>query len=125
MLGSMKSAGRSGAASKARLAASNIQGFPLQTSRPNQTAAPSFEFQKWPDRLARMSAVTGFMKSPISPAGESMPKAGSPEDQAAVIRIHETTLKLEKLLADRMASKDSVPVRRKPKHRPGLVTYQA
>ena len=50
---------------------------------------------------------------------------GSPEDQAAVIRIHETTLKLEKLLADRMASKDSVPVRRKPKHRPGLVTYQA
>lgn len=50
---------------------------------------------------------------------------GSPEDHAAVIRIHETTLKLEKLLADRMASKDSAPVRRKPKHRPGLVTYQA
>ena len=50
---------------------------------------------------------------------------GSPEDHAAVIRIHETTLKLEKLLADRMASKHSVPVRRKPKHRPGLVTYQA
>ena len=48
---------------------------------------------------------------------------GSPEDHAAVIRIHETTLKLEKLLADRMASKDSAPVRRKPKHRPGLVTY--
>ena len=50
---------------------------------------------------------------------------GSPEDHAAVLRVHETTLKLEKLLADRMASKDSVPVRRKPKHRPGLVTYQS
>lgn len=48
---------------------------------------------------------------------------GSPEDHAAIMRIHETTLKLEKLLADRMASKDSAPVRRKPKHRPGLVTY--
>ncbi len=50
---------------------------------------------------------------------------GLPEDHAAVLRIRETTLKLEKLLADRMASKDSVPVRRKPKHRPGLVTYQS
>ena len=50
---------------------------------------------------------------------------GSPDDQAAVMRIRETTLKLEKLLAHRMASKDSVPVRRKPKHRPGLVTYQS
>ena len=50
---------------------------------------------------------------------------GSPQDQAAVVRIHEMTTKLEKLLADRMASKDSAPVRRKPKHRPGLVTYQA
>jgi hypothetical protein len=50
---------------------------------------------------------------------------GSPEDHTAVLRIRETTLKLEKLLADRMASKDSVPVRRKPKHRPGLVTYQS
>ena len=50
---------------------------------------------------------------------------GSPEDHAAIIRIHETTLKLEKLLADRMASKDSVSVRRKPKHRPGQVTYQS
>ena len=48
---------------------------------------------------------------------------GSPEERAAIIRIHETTLKLEKVLADRMASKDSAPVRRKPKHRPGLVTY--
>jgi hypothetical protein len=50
---------------------------------------------------------------------------GSPEDHSAVMRIQETTLKLEKLLADRMASKDSVSVRRKPKHRPGQVTYQS
>ena len=58
-------------------------------------------------------------------SGFSGRKPGSPEDHAAVVRIHETTLKLEKLLADRMASKDSVSVRRKPKHRPGLVTYQS
>jgi|APCry1669189070_1035195.scaffolds.fasta_scaffold19171_1 hypothetical protein len=47
----------------------------------------------------------------------------SEEERARAEKIFETTLRLEKVLADRMASNDSVGVRRKPKHKPGRVSY--
>jgi hypothetical protein len=47
----------------------------------------------------------------------------SEEERMRAEKVFETTLRLEKLLADRMATNDSASVRRKPKHKPGLVSY--
>jgi hypothetical protein len=47
----------------------------------------------------------------------------SDEERGRAEKVLEMTLKLEKLLADRMASRDSGDVRRKPKRKLGRVSY--
>ncbi len=47
----------------------------------------------------------------------------SQEERSRAEKVFEMTLRLEKLLADRMASKDSADVRRKPKRKLGRVSY--
>lgn len=47
----------------------------------------------------------------------------SDEERARAEKVFATTLRLEKLLADRMATNDSAGIRRKPKHKLGLVSY--
>lgn len=75
------------------------------------------------ENRAAIESLTLDLHAELSAFAGRMP--GTAAERDAIIRIHETSLKLEKLLADRMASKDSGPVRRKPKTRPGLVTYQS
>ena len=47
----------------------------------------------------------------------------SEEERLCAEKVFATTLRLEKLLADRMESNDSSPVRRKPKRKLGVVSY--
>ena len=47
----------------------------------------------------------------------------SEEERERAEKVFATTLRLEKLLADRMATNDSAATRRKPKHKLGRVSY--
>ena len=56
-------------------------------------------------------------------AGITACAPGSDDERSRAEHVLETTIRLEKLLADRMAAKDTISVRRKLKNKPGRVSY--
>jgi hypothetical protein len=48
---------------------------------------------------------------------------GSDDERFRAEKVLETTIRLEKLLAERMTAKETISVRRKLKNKPGRVSY--
>ena len=74
------------------------------------------------DRL-RIEALTFDLHAALAGINGCMPN--SQDERERTQKVFETTLRLEKLLAERMASDDSAGIRRKNRHRPGRVSYRS